>query len=353
MSERYGAIFWQAASLYQLTYLEIAFGDFARAQEDGGRANTLMARQGPYRESDVLAMETAFCFAYYLEGDWPAIAAFWTRFVIASSPSAQDISLLAGLLYAAMAAVAHTRAGADGEARRLLDYLTPVLRDVDLTTGNQNQNGAVAFAADAIWDLGAGDLAATYRDLAHRLIAAGIGDYPQTSLELTLARMSALRGDLDAASRHFAAARPALERSGQRPLRAIVDYDEALALLRSSQVAAEATRIRFLLETARTEFRVLGMERWTAKSLTALDDLTARLAIGRTAFPAGLTEREVDVLRLVVRGYSDRQISDELYISQRTVNAHLRNMLGKTDLANRTELSVWAVEHGLVSHDDA
>ena len=40
-----------------------------------------------------------------------------------------------------------------------------------------------------------------------------------------------------------------------------------------------------------------------------------------------------------------------MFISPRTVNAHVRNILAKTRLKNRTELSIWAVEHGLVVHD--
>jgi NarL family two-component system response regulator LiaR len=62
-----------------------------------------------------------------------------------------------------------------------------------------------------------------------------------------------------------------------------------------------------------------------------------------------VTAREADVLRLVARGYSDRQIADALFVSPRTVNAHVRNMLAKADVANRTELSVWAVEQGIVT----
>ena len=53
------------------------------------------------------------------------------------------------------------------------------------------------------------------------------------------------------------------------------------------------------------------------------------------------------MLRLVVRGYSDRQIGDALFISPRTVHAHVRNLLSKTMTNNRTELSRWAVEHKL------
>jgi DNA-binding CsgD family transcriptional regulator len=61
----------------------------------------------------------------------------------------------------------------------------------------------------------------------------------------------------------------------------------------------------------------------------------------------------MDVLRLVGRGYSDRQISDALFISPRTVNAHLRNMFAKATVNNRTELSVWAAAQGLLDSTPA
>jgi DNA-binding NarL/FixJ family response regulator len=93
------------------------------------------------------------------------------------------------------------------------------------------------------------------------------------------------------------------------------------------------------------------MQGWADRAQAARLDAETRLG-GRTVLPAGLTEREADVLRLVARGYSDRQISDDLFISPRTVNAHLRNMLNKTSVANRTELSIWAFEHGLVSREE-
>jgi DNA-binding NarL/FixJ family response regulator len=48
------------------------------------------------------------------------------------------------------------------------------------------------------------------------------------------------------------------------------------------------------------------------------------------------------VLHLIARGLPDRQIADELFISERTVHAHVRNMLQKTDCDNRIQLANWA-----------
>ncbi|MFC5724598.1 response regulator [Streptomyces gamaensis] len=63
-----------------------------------------------------------------------------------------------------------------------------------------------------------------------------------------------------------------------------------------------------------------------------------------------LTERETEVLRLVAKGLSYRQIAERLVISHRTVQNHVQNTLGKLQLHNRVELVRYAIERGL---DDA
>jgi DNA-binding CsgD family transcriptional regulator len=74
-----------------------------------------------------------------------------------------------------------------------------------------------------------------------------------------------------------------------------------------------------------------------------------RLQAARADWPAGVTAREVDVLRLLALGLADRAIAERLFISPRTVTTHVGNLLGKTATANRTELAMWAVQQGLVT----
>jgi DNA-binding NarL/FixJ family response regulator len=61
-----------------------------------------------------------------------------------------------------------------------------------------------------------------------------------------------------------------------------------------------------------------------------------------------LTNRETDVLRCLAQGLSNREIALELSISTRTVTTHVRNILDKTGLDNRTQVALYAVEHGIV-----
>jgi len=60
-----------------------------------------------------------------------------------------------------------------------------------------------------------------------------------------------------------------------------------------------------------------------------------------------LTERERQVLQLVARGHSYREIGGELFISEKTVENHVRNILGKLHLSRKHELIRYAVEHGI------
>jgi DNA-binding NarL/FixJ family response regulator len=61
---------------------------------------------------------------------------------------------------------------------------------------------------------------------------------------------------------------------------------------------------------------------------------------------SALTERETEVLRLVAKGMSYKQIAERLTLSHRTVQNHVQNILGKLHLHNRVELTRFALEHG-------
>lgn len=63
---------------------------------------------------------------------------------------------------------------------------------------------------------------------------------------------------------------------------------------------------------------------------------------------AGLSEREVQVLRLVAAGRTTQEIATALFRSPNTVANHVRNILSKTQAANRAEAAAFAVRHGLL-----
>ncbi len=65
-----------------------------------------------------------------------------------------------------------------------------------------------------------------------------------------------------------------------------------------------------------------------------------------------LTARELDVLRLVAQGRSNREIAEKLVITELTVSTHVSNILGKLHLASRTQAALFALREGLASLDD-
>ncbi|MGH7501636.1 MAG: LuxR C-terminal-related transcriptional regulator [Longimicrobiales bacterium] len=119
----------------------------------------------------------------------------------------------------------------------------------------------------------------------------------------------------------------------------------------------EAARIRVLIGLA---CRALGDEgtaqmefdaaRWVFEQLGAAPDLDhvqslPHRSAGRTA---GLTTREVQVLRLVAAGKTNRAIANDLFISEKTVARHVSNIFTKLDLSSRSAATAYAYEHGLI-----
>ena len=64
-----------------------------------------------------------------------------------------------------------------------------------------------------------------------------------------------------------------------------------------------------------------------------------------------LTDRELDVLRLLAQGNGDREIAEKLVVSERTVHFHVSNILSKLHLANRTQAALYAIREGLARSD--
>jgi DNA-binding NarL/FixJ family response regulator len=102
-------------------------------------------------------------------------------------------------------------------------------------------------------------------------------------------------------------------------------------------------------EKARTEGRAMGLQ---AAIEYALEQPTQPEQISRDdpapRHPYGLSDREVEVLRLVTEGLTDGQVARELHISPRTVGRHLGSIYKKLGVPSRAAATKLAVKHGLI-----
>ena len=105
----------------------------------------------------------------------------------------------------------------------------------------------------------------------------------------------------------------------------------------------------FWYKTASAEEILTVMDR-TMAGEHIYPDCAPSLKLGE-AFSESFSERELEVLRLVVAGETDAAIAEKLFMSVRTVKQHSQSMREKTDFRNRTELAVRARESGLVIND--
>ena len=116
--------------------------------------------------------------------------------------------------------------------------------------------------------------------------------------------------------------------------------------------ALEAGATGYLLKDADADDVAVAVRRAQAGEVH-LDPQVARPARQPDPDPARrrarrhepLTDREREVLSLVAKGHSNKEIAAILDITERTARTHVSNILGKLDLASRTQAALWAIEH--------
>ena len=168
--------------------------------------------------------------------------------------------------------------------------------------------------------------------------AAGSGGvYCPGSLGRPVGVLAAALGRPDEAEQHLTAAIAANDRAGALPYRTLAEVELARVLLDRGELPRAAEVAQRAAGTARR----LGM----APSLTAADELLVGIRNAqRSAVP--LTARERDVLALLAAGRSNRQMAEQLVLSERTVETHVANVLGKLGASNRAQAATWAVTNG-------
>jgi ATP/maltotriose-dependent transcriptional regulator MalT len=240
-------------------------------------------------------------------------------------------------------AVVHARLGrADMAGEWLAKLIAPLELGVPWAT---NFTAVACDAAEAAWLIDSDQFARTIeRNILEKVVQPDFR-FPMRDGRLALARLCALQGRHDEAIEWFAKAREVLEEQGARPLRAIVDYDEALMYVRRGR-RGDRGRAAPLVEAALSQFRNIGMTGWIRRGEELQRGIEEK-SMGVAIHPDGLTPREVDVLRLIARGRTNSEIASDLTLSVRTVGRHVTNLYNKIDVRNRAEAVDYAHRHDL------
>ncbi len=125
----------------------------------------------------------------------------------------------------------------------------------------------------------------------------------------------------------------------------LTSYTDDDAVMASVMAGASGYLLKHL---SRAE--LLRSVRLVAAGQTLIDPAASQQAVQRlTSTPGGdLTEREREVLALVARGYTNKQIAETLYVSEKTARNHVSHILEKLGMARRSEAAAYAVEYRLV-----
>lgn len=161
----------------------------------------------------------------------------------------------------------------------------------------------------------------------------------------------------DVAEQHFEAALIMNERMGARPFVARTRYWWAKMLLKRGNTEDRKRALKLLNEASQAadEMGMIALGRTAAQLRKRYFELPSRQLLqharpgqtGNAYAPSGLTRREIDVLRLLAEGHSNRKIADELFISHHTVMRHVSNILSKLGVESRTAAARAAVDRGL------
>jgi DNA-binding NarL/FixJ family response regulator len=242
--------------------------------------------------------------------------------------------------------------GSYKEASRLGLEPQPGLALLRLAEGNRD--AALAAIRRAAGEAGeALKKAALLPALAEIALASGELDEARSACD-ELER-SAEECDSDLLRALHAHARGAVELAAGKPADALAALRRARALWQELEAPYELARTRVLIGTACRDLGddesfalELDAARRVFEELGALPDLAALDASSERGAAHGLSLRELEVLRLVASGKSNREIAKELVISEHTVARHVQNILTKLRVGSRTAAGAFAYEHDLM-----
>jgi DNA-binding NarL/FixJ family response regulator len=319
--ERYGCPYLNASCRTYYGEVLFATGDWARAEEELRAALRLSENSLPAVRAKALARLAELRLAQgRVEVAERLLAGFEDH--DAAAPVCTRIHLLRGR-FALAATTARRWLGAIGENRLESAVLQELLGEAEIGQGE------VETAAERGYKLAEMGSALDCRVMLAR------GERLR-GRALAAASNPAAKRHLDAALREFIKLEMPFEAARTRLLLA-----QALSELDPEVAEAEA-------HAALAVFKNLGAVTEAEATTTVLREIETRKQTGEIPDPAGLTRREMEVLRLVAEGLSDKEIAVRLVLSRHTVHRHVHSILTKLDLPSRTAAAAYATRRGLL-----
>jgi DNA-binding NarL/FixJ family response regulator len=321
--ERYGCPYLNASCRTHYGEVLFATGDWGRAEEELRVALRLSENSLPAVQAKALARLAELRLA---QGRVEEAERLMTGFEDhgATAPVRMLIYLLQGR-FALAAATARRWLGVIGENRLESALLLELLGEAEI---GQSQLEAAGKRGRTLAELGSTLNCQVMLARGERLRGRA----------LAAASDSAAKQHLDAALREFIQLEMPFEAARTRLLLARVQCELDPEVAEAEGRAALAV------------FKNLGAVTDAGATTTVLREIEAktRKRTGETPDLIGLTRRELEVLRLVAQGMSDKEIATNLVLSRHTVHRHIHSILTKLDLPSRAAAAAYAAQHGLL-----
>ena len=292
----------------------------------------------------------------FRHGDWQKAEQQFKDAILSSINTEWYASIMA--LYGHFLAITGRRPAAQAQLERAVALAEPV---------GYSGHFYIPFLAEAYLHLGANEQAATY---IQRIQTLQGFMYYGVSIDRILGEVAAIEGNWSRAEQAFEDGSELCQRAGNQPEQAAILYEKArMNLMRSNNETPEKRHsslqdIHRLCNQAQELFLKYHMQR-AANLVETLrvgvgqlehhqdEQLSNRIIQEHITHPEylldlHLTKRELEVLRLVAEGHTDREVADILVISPRTVNRHLGNIYVKLDVPGRAAAVAYAIRQGLV-----
>lgn len=203
-----------------------------------------------------------------------------------------------------------------------------------------------------------------------RVAMAGVGTFERMQMLRPAIEIALARGAFDEAEQHCRELEDGANAFGTPGYRAWAAHARGAILVRRGAYTEALRSLQAALgdyRTQRSRYETAEVYEWmalahrgngeddtAAADLAIADSIYEQLAVqpagmcGRQT-PGGLTRREIEVLRVIAGGATNRQVAQQLHLSDKTVGRHLANIYAKLGVSSRTAAANWAYQHGVLT----